>query len=88
MIELLSEKDIPKEYIKEIKKWSGDYRFVTGRIDEYMGEFKILVSIWEDGGAYKIIRVFLIIKRNKPITLVDSEMLNSDDIMAKLLMEY
>lgn len=84
MKQLFGEKDIPIEYLKEIKNWSGAYRFVTGRLDE----FNTLVSVWERGGVYKIIRAFIFSGNPKPVISVDAEMLNSDNAMAKLLLCY
>ena len=84
MKEIMKETDIPKEYLEEIKNWSGSFRFVTGRMDE----FNTLVSVWESGGTYKIIRAFVLSGKDEPVISVDSDMLNSHNAMAKLLMRY
>lgn len=84
MKELFKEDDIPNKYLKEIRNWSGAFNFITGRIDE----FNTLVSVWGSGGTYKIIRAFIISGKDKPAISVDSDMLNSHNTMAKLLMEY
>lgn len=82
--QMFKEEDIPSKYIKEIKNWSGAFNFVTGRIDE----FNTLVSVWEHGGVYKIIRVFIISGKNKLVVSVDCDMMNATNTMSKLLMRY
>ncbi len=82
--ELYGEKDIPDEYLKEIKKFSGAYEFVTGRMDE----FNTLVSVWFSAGTYKIIRAFIISPKSIPVISVDADMVNAHVAMAKLLTRY
>lgn len=85
MKQLFKMEDLPVEYQKEVKNWVGVvFEFITGRIDEH----NTAVTVWESGGTYKIIRLFVMSGKNEPAVSVDYDMLNFHQVMEKLLMRY
>jgi hypothetical protein len=73
--------ELPDDYQKLAKVWSGAFNFIIGR-----KEYGTAITVWEHAGVYKIIRLFKF--RGALNISIDVECGNIKTVMEKLLLKY